>query len=158
MITTNFTFTNTAESAVTLKPTALGFNENYSLVEDEPGRLVLTNSTADVDAGERISFTKSKLAKVTTDQDVLYPARVQTGVQCQVRLEAIAKSTSQEDPLFRVDRPFVGILTIRDEMSGDVSDAMVKQVLLRMLGAVIKEDGTTRFSDMAKGALRPTVE
>lgn len=157
-IESNFGFTNKTDAKSSITPTALGVVTNYALVEDEPTRCVITNKTAPVDQGERVSYSVTPLKSVSTDQDILYPARVQNAVQYQVRIEEILTDTSTTDPTFRVDQPIVAWLTIRHPMSSDITDEVLQTVLKRLLGACVKGDGSLRFSDLMRSALKPTVD
>lgn len=158
MINTSFNVTNVSDASKTLTYKALGLVDNYALKEDEPTRCVIANSTSPLDAGELISFSATDIKKVTTDQDILYPAGVTAGVQYQIRVEDVLSTTSDTDASFRVDQPVVMMLTVRQPKSSYVSDEVMTTMLQRLMGAVMKSDGSTRFSDLARSSLKPTVD
>lgn len=151
-----FGFTNVSDQAFFLTPTKLESVSNYALVEDEPNRCVTQNTTAPLDQGERVSYSYQKLGKVSTDQDILYPATVQNGVQYSIRVEEILSTTDTDDPTFRVDEPIVAWLTIRHPSSSRITNSVIATVLQRLMGACYKDSGALRFGDLMRSALKPT--
>lgn len=152
---TNFGFTNVTAHTHTITPVELGITTNYGLTSDEPTEAVYTNLTCPVDQGELISYKRSKVNKVSTAQENLYPPKVQTGIQYVVKLETALSVTSSTDSSFREDLPIVAYLTIRHPQSANISDANIGVIAQRLLGATIRDDGTFRFNDLVRGALKP---
>lgn len=154
-LTSQFGFTNVTPSTHTITPITIGAVDNYAITSDEPTEAVYTNTTCPVDQGELLSYKASKVSKVSTTQDVLHPEVVQSGIQYVIKLEEILTTTSTTDPTFRVDTPIVAYLTIRHGKSSVVTDAVVGQVANRLFGAAMKADGTFRFGDLMRNALKP---
>lgn len=154
-LTSKFGFTNVTPSSKTITPITLNVVDSYAPITDEPTEVVLTNTTCPVDQGELVSYKASKVAKVSTTQDIRNPDKVTTGVQYVVKVEEILSTTSDTDPTFRVDTPIVAYLTIRHNNSSLVTDAVIGQVVNRLLGASMKADGTYRFGDLMRSALKP---
>lgn len=155
-LVSSFGYTNTTAQTFGAPVDKVEMATNYALIEDEPNKCVLSNTTAPVDQGERVSYSFQKLAKVSTDQDVLYPSNVPNGVQYSIRVEELLSTTDTADPTFRVDDPIVAWLTIRHPSSGRITSAILDEIVSRLNGCVYKDDGTTRFGDLMRSALKPT--
>lgn len=154
-ITTTFGFTNTTASAKTIAPVDVKMKANYALIEDEPDSCVMSNKTCPIDQGELVSYKCQTVKNVSTAQDVLYPAKVQTGIQYVVKVEDLLSIKSDTDPNFRIDLPIVAYLTIRHTKNGAITDDVIAQVVNRLLGACRKTDGSWRFSDLMRSSLKP---
>lgn len=156
-VTSKFAFTNGTDfgSACTLKVKKLDFSKDYALATDEPDSCVVVNKTTPIDQNERITFACRKIKTVASGVDNVHPAPVETGVQYQVKVEELLSTVSDTDPNFRVDEPIVAYLTIRHPMSNRVSNSTLQIVLERLLGACYHDDGSLRFEDIMKSALRP---
>lgn len=157
-ITTNFGFTNTTASTKTVAPVDVKMKSNYALVEDEPSSCVMSNKTCPIDQGELVSYKCQTVKNVSTAQDVLYPAKVQTGIQYVIKVEDLLSVTSDTDPNFRTDLPIIAYLTIRHTKNGAITDDVVAQVVSRLLGACRKADGSWRFGDLMRSALKPEID
>lgn len=154
--TSSFGFTNSTISEVkTLAPSLLGIVDNYALKEDEPTQVVEDNKTAPLDQPEIITFRCRDIAQVNSGISNQYPAPVSTGVQYVIQVDELL-STRDDTIGYRVDDPIVAYLTIRHPKSGNVTANHIEQVLQRLLGACYKDDGTSRFSDLMRSALKPT--
>lgn len=156
-LVSKFGFTNVTPSVNKVTPVTLDVTSQYSLQKDEPSEVVLGNITCPIDQGELVSFKCSTVKSVSSTQDILYPSQVSTGIQYVIKLEEIVSTTSDTDPSFRVDQPLVAYLTIRHQKSGIITPEMIGTVVTRLLGACQKSDGTWRFGDLMRSALRPTV-
>lgn len=154
-IKSSFGFTNKTASQHTVTPIDMDVVTNYALIEDEPTSCVLSNKTCPIDQGELISFKCQSVKSVSTAQDNLYPATVQTGVQYVVKLEELLSLTSDTDPNFRTDLPIVAYLTIRHTKNGQITDDIIGQVVNRLIGACRRDDGTWRFDDLMRSSLKP---
>lgn len=157
-ITTKFGFTNTTASSKTVVPVDVKMKSNYALTEDEPNSCVMSNKTCPIDQGELVSYKCQTVKNVSTAQDVLYPAKVQTGIQYVVKVEDLLSVTSDTDPNFRTDLPIVAYLTVRHTKNGAITDEVISQVIARLLGACRKADGTWRFSDLMRSSLKPEID
>lgn len=157
-ITTTFGFTNTTASSKTVAPTDVKMKSNYALIEDEPNSCVMSNKTCPIDQGELVSYKCQTVKNVSTAQDVLYPAKVQTGIQYVIKVEDLLSVKSDSDPNFRTDLPIVAYLTIRHTKNGAITDDIISQVVTRLLGACRKADGTWRFGDLMRSSLKPEAD
>lgn len=157
-ITTKFGFTNTTASSKTVAPIDVKMKSNYALIEDEPNSCVMSNKTCPIDQGELVSYKCQTVKNVSTAQDVLYPPKVQTGIQYVIKVEDLLSVTSDTDPNFRTDLPVVAYLTIRHTKNGAITDEIISQVVSRLLGACRKADGTWRFGDLMRSSLKPEID
>lgn len=155
-LTSSFGYQNKTASTHQVTPVALSVVENYALVKDEPTDVTVTNKTCALDRAEVLSYMCTDLKQVTTAAEIRNPAPVRTGVQYTVKLDEVLTTTSTTDANYRVDEPVVAYLTIRHPKSGNITDALVGEVVTRLIGACQKADGTWRFGDLMRSALKPT--
>lgn len=157
-ITSAFKYTNT--TATTGKSVSLydmSETTNYALVQDEPTRVELNNVTTPINAGEILSYRCKKVPTVRTNLEMPKNTTLTNkGIQYAIQLEADLVTTDSADPTYRQDDPVVMYLTVTHPLSGYVSDALLGQHLSRLISACQKEDGTWRFSELMRSALKPT--
>lgn len=152
----SFGFTNKTESStVTLKPIALAICDNYALKEDEPTSVVEDNKTCPLDQPEIVSFRCRDIPQVNSSVINQYPAPVTSGVQYIISVDELL-STRDDALNYRVDDPIVATLTIRHTKSGNITSEHIQTVINRLLGACYKADGTSRFDDLMRSALKPS--
>jgi hypothetical protein len=154
----SFGFTNTTAGTHTVSPIALGLTTNYALAGEDANNAILNNKTAPIDAEELITFRSRGIAQVNTDLNIQYPSPVKSGIQYQVQVEDVLTTTDTDDSSFRVDEPIVALLTIRHPKSGNIGGTQIAAVMNRLLGCIMKADGTWRFDDLMRGAERPIVD
>lgn len=152
----SFNFTNTTANAnvTSIKPVKLGLTTNYALTEDEPASCVENNKTCPLDQPEITSFRCRDIPKVNSVIPNQYPAPVSDGVQYIITVDELL-STRDDAIGYRVDDPIVASLTIRHTKSGNITAEHIQTVINRLLGACYKEDGTSRFDDLMRSALKP---
>lgn len=153
-----FSFTNTTAGTNQVTPPALGLTTNYALAAEDANNAVLNNKTAPIDAEEIVTFRSRPIAQVNTDLNIQYPSPVKSGIQYQVQVEDVLTTTDTADASFRVDEPIVALLTIRHPKSGNINNAIIAQVMQRLIGCVLKADGTWRFDDLMRSAEKPVVD
>lgn len=154
--TSSFGFTNkTASSKVTITPVDLLVCDNYALKEDEPTSVVEDNKTCPLDQPEMIHYICRDIPQVNSSIVNQYPAPVKNGVQYIVTVEELL-STRDDSIGYRVDDPIVASLTIRHTKSGNITSNDIQTVVSRLLGACYKTDGTSRFDDLMRSALKPS--
>lgn len=153
--TSSFGYTNVTENAVAVKPIDLKVVTNYAKIEDEATVVALSNKTAPLDQGELVTYRANPLDKVSSSQVIQNPAPVRNGVQYVIKVEEILRTTDGVTGNI-VDEPVVAYLTIRHQLSGNVTPAIVTEVAKRCLGACMRTDGTWRFDDLMRSALSPT--
>lgn len=154
-LTSSFGYTNVTDNTVKVTPKSLAVVTNYANIEESSTQVVLDNKTSPLDQQELVTFNCRPLPIVNTKANVRYPAKVQSGVQYTVQIEEVLKTTSTDDAAFRVDEPIVMSLMIRHPKSGNITPAIVTEVLCRLLGACQKADGSFRWSDLMRSALDP---
>lgn len=155
----SFGFQNKSENTkVTIKPIQMNPVTNFALKADEPTEVVLDNKTCPLDQGEVLSYKCRDIKRVSTSQDVRYPAPVTSGVQCVVKLEEILTITDSENPNFRVDEPIVIYETVMIPKSGNIDGSTIEALEARLQGALRKADGTSRWGELIRSALKPTVD
>lgn len=145
-------FTNKTLSEHSMPSYALGIKTNYSCVEDEPSCEVLSNKTCPLDLGEKITYRFNDIDKVTTSLTVQNPSKVRNGVQYVAKDEFIQR-TSDANGNVLYDEPVVAYLVVRHQKTGTITPEVVNMAVQRVIGSVLKADGTTRFGDMMRGAL-----
>jgi hypothetical protein len=133
--------------------------ENYALVEDEPNKVLLDNITAPDDASELIMYRGKRVNEVRTNLSLPTTTQIaRKGVQYAIQIEGDLVTESSSDPTFRQDDPIIMYLTIIHPTSGYVTDTALGQQLGRLVSACQKEDGTWRFSELRRLALKPTAD
>lgn len=155
ILTSSFSFTNTTEGA-TVPTTALGLSTNYAKTMDEPTEARITNKTAALDQAELITYRSREIPKVSTDLQVLYPARVLNGVEFGVRIDELYRTTDEQSGLIICDEPIVATLTIRCPKSSNMSDEVIDEVVSRLLGSVYDQTAKAyRWGDLMRSSLIP---
>lgn len=157
-LTTGFQYTNTTESetkAVTLYN--MGETTNYALVEDEPTKVVLDNITAPVNASELLQYRAKRVNSVNTKLSL--PAKsdvTQKAVQYAIQLDGDIVTTDSADATFRHDDPVIMYVTVIHPLSPYITDTLLGQHFSRLVSAMQKEDGSWRFKEIMRSALKPT--
>lgn len=155
-LTTKNGCTNTTANTHTLTPIDLGLTTNYS-GGFEDGSYIMNNKTNPLDQGERLTYRYQELSKVSTSQPIAYPSKMKNGMQYVIKLEEILRTTDADGEIVQ-DEPLVMYLTVRHQRTGTITAAHVDAALARLLGEIIKDDGTSRFGDMMRGAIQPVTE
>lgn len=155
-LTSQFGYTNKTAASKTITPVDLKVLDNYGLVKDDSNEVVMTNKTCPIDQEEILSVMCTDLKKVTTAAEIRNPAPVTNGVQYTVKLDEVLTTTSDADAAYRVDEPVVAYLVIRHPKSGNITNALIGEVITRLCGACVREDGTWRFDDLMRSVLKPT--
>lgn len=153
-----FGFTNTTADTNTVTRVDLGVTTNYAISTETADESVLNNTTAPIDQEEIISYRSRNIQQVNTDLNIQYPSPVKSGIQYQIMVEDTLSTTDSADADFRVDEPIVAQLTIRHPKSGNITNALVGQVVTRLISAAMKDDGSWRFQDLMRQAERPVVD
>jgi len=153
-----FLFTNNVESTHPVTPKVLGLTTNYAVTADTANDAVLSNKTAPVDAEEIVSYRSRTVSQINTQLNIQNPAKVSGGIQYSINIEDTLVTTDSDDSSFRVDEPIVATLSIRHGKSGNITNAIVAQVVNRLISACLREDGTWRFDDLMRSAERPVAD
>lgn len=137
---------------------AIGPVSNYAKIQDEAEVVQLSNKTAPLDQGELVMYQSRKIPQVNTNLVVQNPAKISTGVQYQIRLDEILRTTDATGNI-TCDEPIVMYLTIRHPLSGHITNAMVVEVFNRLIGACYNETTDAyRFDDLMRSALMPVAD
>jgi hypothetical protein len=155
---TAFGYSNTADSANTVTLKALGVVSNYALTRDVADVVTLSNKTAPIDQEEIIEFRSRTNGDVKTSLNIQHPAKVTNAVEYSVRNDAVLTTTESTDPDFRVDEPIVCTIAIKHPRSGNITEQLVLQHVLRTVSSLFKADGTTRIGDLMRSAERPVAD
>lgn len=156
-MTSSFSFTNSDANTHPVTPINVKPVTVYAKKEDSPTSCRLINKTSALDQGETLSYQCTDIKTVNTNQVIQNPAKVSNGVQYIVRLDEILRTTDATGNII-CDEPIVVSLSIRHQMSGHVTGALVQQVVTRLIGACMRADGTYRFDDLMRSALYPIVD
>lgn len=151
-----FGFSNKSEATTTITPYDLQVLDNYALKQDEPEKVILDNKTCPLDKPEVLSYGCQEIKNVNTSIDVQHPSAITRGIQYTAKLEELLTTTSDTDSSYRVDEPVVVTLTVRHQKSGNISNDLVGMAVRRLIGACLREDGSWRFDDLMRNALKPT--
>jgi hypothetical protein len=157
-LTSSFGFTNTTTAVTRDVPMYdMDIVEDYALVVDEPTECRLINTTAAVDREEILSYRCKDIAKVNTNLNVQNPNPVSGGVQYQVQMEALL-TTEDAATGFRVDEPIVVLVSVRHPKSGNITPTHVATMVSRAASALQTDDGSWRFKELMRSALKPTTD
>lgn len=155
MLHSQFGFSNNEALTKTVSPVNIGIVSNYNPTQDEPTDVRLVNKTTPVDQDEQISYRCAKLNNVNLDIDVPNREDGKQYVQYVIRLDEVLRTTDDKDPTFVVDEPVYMALTVRHTKSSHFTNDKIASLLSRLIGAAMYADGTYRFEDLMRGALRP---
>lgn len=147
-----FSFSNKDASTITVPTVKLNVMENYAKTADQPTVAILSNKTCTLDQGELLTYRCNDIGDVTTSLKPYYPAPVRSGVQYVIKLEELLRTPYGNG---FIDDPIVLYVTIRHTKSGNITDSIIDDLYHRLNGAIVKEDGTTRFGDLMRSALVP---
>lgn len=154
-LTSSFGFTNKSEATDKIAHIAMRTKTDYSLNEDGPDRCVVSNKTTPIDQPELVTYQCGEIKKVPTSIDVVNPAANTAGVQYGVRVDEVLRVTSTTNDSFIEDFPIVMNITVKHPRCGMITSAQIDGVFQRLIGALVKADGTTRFNDLMRSALKP---
>lgn len=154
-LTSSFAFTNTTALSTEITPVDVKPVTCYAKIEDEPTSCVLTNKTTPLDQGELLAYRCQPVNKVSTALTIQNPAKVTSGVQYVIKLDEILRTVDSTGTII-CDEPVVAYLTVRHQASGNITSALVEQIVKRLIGACMREDGSFRFNDLMRSALTPT--
>lgn len=153
-LTSQFGYQNKTAMSKTVTPIAIGPVTNYAKTEDTATSCSLSNKTCTLDQMEKLSYQCTSIGNVSTKNTLQHPSTVKEGVQYIIRLDEVLRTTDTNGNII-TDEPVVAYLTIRHQVSGNITNALVTDVVTRLLGACMREDGTYRFDDLMRSALVP---
>lgn len=157
MSTTSFGFTNSdLQTKVLVKPTNLKPITNYGKIEDEADIAKYSNKTC-LGQREILSYGAKPLTKITADSSLKWINRPKTESASQyvVKVEELLRTTDDNGAIIQ-DDCIVGYIVLKHNDSPYITAAHLDTVVNRLVGALQKEDGTSRISDLMAGALSVT--
>lgn len=144
-------------------PIKMGLQSNYATTRDDAGLVILKNKTSMLDQQEAVVIKARKEPKVRGLEIPVYnPKKVQDAVVYTIDLQDIVRATKDDGTV--EDNPIHAWLNIAHTIDGvntavpENGHSFVYQVLMRLLGACFRDDGTERFDEFAKGAIFPTAD
>jgi hypothetical protein len=156
--TSSFSWTNTSDNEnLTVKPTDMDMVTNYAKVADEPTYAVLSNKTSALDQAERVTYRCNDIKKVSSSLKNINPPKVAGGVQYSTKIETFLRTVDGDGNII-VDEPVNITLTLRHPKSAHFSNSIDATLVKRLLGTLVKSDGTYRFEDMMRSALVPSAD
>lgn len=153
-MSSSFGYSNKTAMSNTVTPINIGPVTNYAKTEDTATSCSLSNKTCALDQMEKLSYQCTQIGNVSTKNTIQHPSPVREGVQYIVRLDEVLRTVDSAGSIV-CDEPVVAYLTIRHQASGNISNALVTEVVTRLLGACMRADGTYRFDDLMRSALVP---
>lgn len=155
--TSAFGFQNTAPgpTPVTNVTSNLEMVTNYATVAETANEATMSNKTCPLDQEELITFRSRRIPNIQTNLKVAHPGIAKDGIQYQVIVEDILRTTDSADSTFVLDEPIVAMLTIRHPYSGNFDAAKVSTIINRVISALYKRSGASRLPDLMRGAEHP---
>lgn len=157
--TTKFGFTNISEmTKPATKPVDIKPVTNYGKIEDEADIAKYSNKTC-LGQRELVSYGAKTLNKITADPQLKWinKPKTDTASQYVVKVEELLRTTDANDGIIQ-DDCIVGYLVLKHNDSPYITASHLQTVVNRIIGALQKEDGTTRLTDLMAGALSVTAD
>lgn len=152
--TSTFGYTNVTQTERTRNEYSLGLVQNYALVTEDPDQVVIDNTQAPLDQQELVTYQSRALPRINSSVVNNFPAPTTAGIQYVVKVEELL-STTDSDTGIRVDEPITMYVVVKHPRSGNITDNIVTEVWRRLNGALMKSDGTYRWSELMRSALKP---
>lgn len=155
MATTNsFGYKNVDKQAKGIIPAKLGITTNYGLQDQAPTEVIMSNKATTYDIPELISYRNQPVKKVISKIESDYIQKNKPGVQYGVRLDELL--SHQEDDGDRVDLPIILNFSVTHNINGYITDAMIDELVQRLLGSLYDDNGNSRIADLMRRCLRPS--
>lgn len=149
-----FSFQNNT-TGLSIPTVDLGLVDNYAKIMDEPNEVRLTNLTASADQGELVTTRSRRINRVATELQIMYPARVEAGVEYGARLDEILRIYDANGVIL-CDLPIVCSVNFKHALSPYITDAIIEQVYGRMNGVCYSQtEKKFRFGEWMRQALSP---
>lgn len=155
-LSANFSFTNKTAASKQLSYVNLDPVTDYGLTHDEPDRVSLTNKTATIDQPELITYQADRVGNVNSYVPNPNPPKTKEVLRYGVRVDELLRVTSSDNDNYVVDYPIVMNLTVKHAANNLITASMIEQVFQRLLGTLVRDDGSYRFDDLMRHSLRPT--
>lgn len=159
-ITKGFSYTNKEAGDTSRQVTTVKIQPmlNYALIEDEPTRCVLQNTTGSIDQPERLIFQRSDVKNVPVSFTTANPDPNLANIQYGVKLEAVLRVKSTTDDSFIKDLPITTTITFKHPVSEYMSADDVALQVSRILTALQtnSSDLAPRINELMRGSLKPT--
>lgn len=163
-LTTNFGYTDSVSSKLTLEIPTLSYAKDFSVKSDTSNEVVLTNVTSPLDQPETIRFAIQNIGNVYTGTSVAVENRSvsQRGVQLLIQLNDILRVEAADEgnnPCCETgfDLPISSHIVIKVPLNQYVNADIVLAVVQRNIAALFEENNTSaRLNSMLRGALKPS--
>lgn len=152
--TSSFGYTNVSDVERTGHEYLMGLVQNYALVTEDPDQVVIDNTLAPLDQQELITYQSRTLPRINSGVVNNFPATTTAGIQYVVKVEELL-STTDSDSGVRVDEPITMYVVVKHPRSGNITSDIVTEVWKRLNGALKKSDGTYRWAELMRSALKP---
>lgn len=129
----------------------------YSVLSSKRDECELLYKPSDAENEARIIYRSHRLKAVNNGLSYTMEGKGQP-VTYQVQLENVITTTDKSTGEVLAVEPIVMNLTVRHRYTKNVPAEMVSTLFTQLCGALMKSDGTWRFSDLMKSAERPTEE
>jgi hypothetical protein len=130
---------------------------NYATEDVQSTTATLNNKTAPIDAEERVIYKSYPISNVRHGLNIQHPSNIPGGILYRVEVQdTLVTEDSATD--FRVDEPIVAALSISHPRSGNITGALVAQVVTRLISACKYDAGDWRFDDLMRMAERPVAD
>lgn len=157
-LSANFSFTNNTVASDELRYVDLDPVTDYGLTHDEPDRVSLTNKTAAIDQPELITYQADHVSNINSYVTNPNPPKTGEVMRYGVRIDELLRVTSSDNDDYVVDYPIVMNITVKHAANNLITASMVENVFKRLLGTLVRNDGTYRFDDLMRHSLRPTTD
>lgn len=152
----SFGFTNKDVSTKTIAPYVIHEITDYGKTLDNGSEATYSNKTCP-GQNEIISFRAKAVNNISSEINVVNPAKATAPVQYQVRLDEILRTVDDTGNIM-FDEPIVMYLTVRHNSSSVITSSHIDEVFKRLIGALTRDNGSFRFDDLMLGALAVTAE
>jgi hypothetical protein len=147
----------TGFASLDLSLPALNYEEDFRLLHDEPGEVVMTNVTAPIDQPETIRFASRKVGNVYAASDIDPSAYLPTrqGVSTLVETRQVWEETSTTDDSYRKLVPVRCGISITVPSYGALTAEMVEDLILRTVAALYDQadDTSAGIASILRGVL-----
>lgn len=126
-------------------PFTQNYAEEYRLLSDSPGEVVMTNVDALIDQPATVRVSQRKVQNVYANSDVdasAYPA-VKAGTATLVERREIWAEIDSEDATYRKLLPVKCGITLTVPQNGTIDASMVSDLVLRTLQALFESGDTS---------------
>jgi hypothetical protein len=156
----SFSFTNTTANTHKLTPIDLKPVTNYGVLQSKEGECTLSNITAGADQPELLTYTYGSRKSVNSKAKSIYTKDADPNSACieyRFRVDELLREVDANSNILR-DYPIVAEVRFVHELAAPVSATIIAGLLDRLLGTIMKTDGSLRINDSMHGAIKPVAD